>query len=184
MPIRPPDALEDTIRSVHRLHVEHHRRSTRLQRALSRLTGLVGRPLFVCGLAGGVAAWIAGNSLAIVLGYRAPDPPPYFWLQGAMSALSLFMVAFIVGAQKHEDELGEQREMITLELSLLNEQKIAKLIELVEELRRDSPHVSDRVDEQADAMAKPADSQSVFSAIRDTYSAVRSGPAGDHDGKR
>jgi uncharacterized membrane protein len=168
---RLPDALEDTIRSVRRLHVEHHSRSTRLQRALSRLTGLVGSPLFICALAVVVCAWIAGNALNPIFGYPPPDPPPFFWLQGAMTMLSLFMVAFIVGAQKHDDELGEQREMNTLELSLLNEQKIAKLIQLVEELRRDSPHVSDRVDKQAEAMAKPADSQSVFSAIREVRAA-------------
>jgi len=113
------------------------------------------------------------NIVGLRLGYLMPDAPPFAWLQGAMTGMSLFMVVFIVGSQKHDDELAEQREMITLDLVLLNEQKIAKLIQLFEEFRRDSPQLHDRLDEEAEAMAKPADSKSVFSAIRETHTAVK-----------
>lgn len=44
-----------------------------------------------------------------------------------------------------------------MELAILSERKIAKVIELLEELRRDSPQVQDRVDRQADQMAQPAE---------------------------
>ena len=58
--------------------------------------------------------------------------------------------------------------MLNLELGILNEQKTAKVIALLEELRRDSPHVHDRVDELADVMGRPADPQSVIDAIEET----------------
>jgi hypothetical protein len=47
----------------------------------------------------------------------------------------------------------------------LGEQKTAKVIELFEEFRRDSPLVQNRVDQQADAMARPADPQQMLDAI-------------------
>ena len=53
---------------------------------------------------------------------------------------------------------------------ILSEQKIAKAVALLEELRRDTPSIQDRVDEQADKMAQPADPQSVIDAIQETRS--------------
>jgi uncharacterized membrane protein len=48
-----------------------------------------------------------------------------------------------------------------MELALLSEQKTAKVIELLEEVRRDNPRIRDRIDQQADAMAQPSDLQQV-----------------------
>jgi len=84
-----------------------------------------------------------------------------------VNLLSLFIVTLVLVAQKHEDELNARREILTLELAILSERKIAKVIELLEELRRDSPHVLDRVDQQAEQMAQPAGPQSVLAAARE-----------------
>ena len=42
------------------------------------------------------------------------------------------------------------------------------MIQLLEEFRRDIPLVENRVDEQADAMAEPADTERVLEAIQET----------------
>ena len=36
--------IEETIRSIARLHAEHHQNATPLQRAVDRITALLGRP--------------------------------------------------------------------------------------------------------------------------------------------
>jgi len=72
-----------------------------------------------------------------------------------MTLVSLFMVVFILGAQRHEDELSGHREMLTLELAILGEQKTAKVIQLLEELRRDSPQIHNRIDQEAADMPSP-----------------------------
>jgi uncharacterized membrane protein len=59
-----------------------------------------------------------------------------------------------------------------LELALLSEQKTAKVIQLLEEFRRDIPLVHNRVDQQADAMAEPVDPQRVVQAIKETHDEV------------
>ena len=80
--------------------------------------------------------------------------------------LSMFVVMLVLVVQKHEDELNAHRDTLTLELAILSEHKTAKVMELLEELRRDSPHVQVRVDRQADQMAQPADAASVLAATR------------------
>ena len=85
----------------------------------------------------------------------------------------LYVVILIYATQRREDQLAELREQLTLELALLSEQKTAKMIQLLEEFRRDIPLVEDRVDEQADAMAEPANPERVLEAIRETHAELK-----------
>jgi uncharacterized membrane protein len=50
---------------------------------------------------------------------------------------------------------------------LLTEQKTLKIIELIEELRRDSPEVDDRIDPEAERMATKADPHAVLGIIEE-----------------
>jgi uncharacterized membrane protein len=162
-----PDHIDEAVRSITQLHSEHHGKTTAPQRLINRISAVIARPHFVAFLTMGVSVWIGANLAAFALGRYAVDPPLFPWLQGVVNLLSLFIVTLVLVAQKHEDELNARREILTLELAMLSERKIAKVIELLEELRRDSPHVLDRVDQQADQMAQPADAQSVLAAARE-----------------
>ena len=161
-----PDHVDKAVRSVAQLHSDHRGRTTTPQRAVNRIAAAMGRPWFVVLVGLGVTLWIAANSIMSRLGLETIDPPPFPWLEVAATIFSLFVVMLVLVAQKHEDELNAHRDTLTLELAILSEHKIAKVIQLLEELRRDSPHVEDRVDAQADQMAEPADAGVVLEAAR------------------
>jgi uncharacterized membrane protein len=67
--------------------------------------------------------------------------------------------------QSRQSRDQEQRAELELQINLLAEQKIAKLIALVEELRRDLPTVANRVDHVAEVMQEPVDPHAVLSAL-------------------
>ena len=90
-----PAHIEETIRSIARLHAEHHQNATPLQRAIDRITALVGRPRFIGILTITAASWIILNLLTAALGYRPIDPPPFSGLGGALSLVSLYITALI-----------------------------------------------------------------------------------------
>ena len=161
-----PDHVDEAVRSVTQLHSDHHGRTTAPQRAVNRITAFMARPFFIALVGLSVVGWIGANLIASALGLQAIDGPAFVWLQGAANLFSLFVVMLVLVAQKHEDELNAHRDTLTLELAILSEHKIAKVIQLLEELRRDSPYVQDRVDRQADQMAQPADAGSVLAATR------------------
>ena len=94
------------------------------------------------------------------------DPPPFVWLTGAVSVISLFMVCAIVAEQRREDQIALQRELLAIQLAIFNEQKTAKVIALLEEFRRDSPSIHNRADPQAEELAHATDPQTVLEAIR------------------
>ena len=160
-----PDHVDKAVRSITQLHSDHHGRTTSPQRAVNRLTAVMGRPWFTALVGFIVAAWIAANLIAAKLGLEAIDPPPFPSLEAAATVFALFVVMLVLVAQKHEDELNAHRDTLTLELAILSEHKIAKVIQLLEELRRDSPHVQDRDDPQAEQMSEPADAGSVLAAV-------------------
>ncbi len=69
-------------------------------------------------------------------------------------------------AQRRADGLTGHREQLTLELAILSEQKSAKIIALIEELRRDDPSISNRSDAHADELATPTDPVAVADALK------------------
>ena len=164
-----PTHIEDTIRSIARLHADHHQQATTLQRSVDRLTALVGQPRFIGVITVLVALWFAGNLLAPVLGLRAFDPPPFPWLATLTALVALYVTVLILSTQRRENTLAQLREQLTLELAILSEQKTAKTIQLLEEMRRDNPMIHNRIDEEAEAMAIPADPSSVLEAIKETH---------------
>ncbi len=127
------------------------------------------RPRFIGVLTVIAAGWISLNLLAAALGYRPIDPPPFPGLGLAVSLVSLYIVVMILATQRREYQLAQLREQLTLELAILSEQKTAKVIQLLEESRRDNPLIRDRVDQEAESMAQPADPQSVLDAIEETH---------------
>lgn len=167
-----PAHVEDTVQAVARFHATHEADATRLQRLIERLTRRAGRPAFLALLTLSVLGWIALNLGLIAAGRRPLDEPPFFWLQGAVTLTALYMTVLILTTQRREDKLAGLRDQLTLELSILSEQKSAKIIELLEELRRDAPNISDRADEQADALSTPADPNAVLDALKDTQEPV------------
>ena len=164
-----PAHIEDTVQAIARLHAEHHGQATTSQRIVEKLTARAGQPRFLFLLAMLMIAWIAGNLVAMMIGYKPWDEPPFYWLQGATGVAALYMTILILATQRREDQLASHREQLTLELGILSEQKAAKIIQLLEELRRDLPGVTNRVDHEALALSSPADPEAVLNAIKETH---------------
>jgi uncharacterized membrane protein len=137
----------------------------RHQRLVERLTYAVGKPrsLYVTVVA--VLGWIAWNSLSPRFGVVALDPPPFSGLQVTVSVLALLMTTIVLTTQSRQGRHADQRSHLDLQVNLLAEQKIAKLIALVEELRRDMPTVHDRRDATAEAMTQALDPVAIISAL-------------------
>ncbi len=167
-----PAHIEDTIQAIAKLHADHRQEAGRLQRMVERLTAWIGRPQFIAALTVIVALWIGSNLLVRSSGVFAWDPPPFGWLQGLVGLLALYVTVLILTTQRREDQLAGYREQLTLELAILGEQKTAKIIELLEEMRRDNPNLKNRVDHEAAAMAVAADPQAVLDAIKESTGTV------------
>ena len=160
-----PQHVEDTVQAIARLHAEHHQQASATERMIDGLASMIASVGFVCSAATFVVVWIAANLLLPKLGYPPIDPPPFPWLVGGAGLLAVFIGVLIISSQRRADRLASRRDQLNLEVSVLAEQKAAKIISLLEELRRDSPNVRDRLDGEAYAMAAPAEPHEVLQAF-------------------
>ena len=144
------------------LRAEFDQAATPLQRLVGRVTCHLASPITPILAAMAAAVWVAAN---IALGRRAPDPPPFAWLETFATLAALVATLLILAGQRREDEAERRRGRLTLHLAAESEQKIAKLIELIEEQRRDSTAMPNRPDPEAERMASPAEPRAVLQRL-------------------
>lgn len=161
------DHIGQNIQSVAALHERSREALSGSQRRMERVGLFVGGPTYLTALVTLVVLWVLANAFAARLGLRAWDPAPFPWLQGILTCIALVTSTIILIAQNRQTKVEQQRAHLDLQVNLLTEQKVTKLIHLLEELRKDLPMVRNRHDPQAASMQQPADADAVLAALED-----------------
>jgi uncharacterized membrane protein len=154
----------ETIESVADLERVANRSLSPHQRWIERTTSAVGRPRTLYLTLAFVAVWIGANSVLAGWG-RAIDPPPFAYLDCIISLAALLMTIVILTTENRTNVHDARRDRLDLQINLLNERKISKVIEMLEALRRDSPTVPNRHDPEAHEMGRSADPAAIVRAI-------------------
>jgi Predicted membrane protein len=84
-----------------------------------------------------------------------------------VSLSALLMAIVILIKQNRQSKVEALHAHLDLQVNMLTEQKVSKLIELLEELRRDLPMVRDRRDMAAEALQEPADTHEMLHALKE-----------------
>lgn len=159
------DPVKDKIEAIASLHARAENGVERHQRNVETVTAELGRPRFLFGIVGAVGMWILVNSLAPKLGLPRIDPPPFYWLQGVVGLAALLMTTVVLITQNRLSKIAERREQLDLQMSLMTEHRTAKIIQLLEELRRDIPTVQNRIDPEAEKLQEAMDPEAVLTAL-------------------
>lgn len=176
--------ISQNIAAVHDFYTrEEHKRSVS-QRHAEGLSSVIGRPVFLVAILLFVAFWVGVNLACLAVGTTPFDAAPFFWLQGLIGLASLLTTTVVLIKQNRVSKLSEQRDHLDLKVALLIEQKTAKLIDLVEELRRDLPNVQNRHDSGAVAMQQPMSPEGVLAALDEEVIAPDGSISGSTAGPR
>jgi uncharacterized membrane protein len=177
-PASPPDPLDtpfkperdqtsQNIEAVLEFYTREERKISRSQRILERISGLVGQPVFLGFILLFVVLWMLANTVLRLFGMAEFDPRPFFWLQGIVGLGALLTATVVLIKQNRLAKIEEQRAHLDLKVTLLTEQKAAKLIDLLEELRRDLPNVRDRHDPEAAVLQQSMNPDLVLAALHE-----------------
>ena len=154
----------ETVESVADLDRGAESKISSHQRWIERTTLAVGRPRAVYVVLTFTAAWIGLNAVLAPLG-RAFDPPPFAYLDCIISLAALLMTIIILTTENRINIHDARRDRLDLQINLLNERKISKVIEMLEALRSDSPAIPNRHDPEAAEMRRTADTAAIVRAI-------------------
>jgi uncharacterized membrane protein len=151
------DPIDENIQTVAELHKHAENKVSTPQRTIEDMTDFLGRPRFLFIILVFVSLWIMVNILLIKFGLQSFDAPPFIWLQGVLSLGALLQTTMILITQNREDVMTERRMQLDLQVSLILDQKMSKLITMVDELRHAQPDNADGTDPEVEALKKTVD---------------------------
>ncbi len=166
------DILDKDIETIVDMRMVAERKVGRHQRMIERVTNSIGRPQAFYLILLIVLLWILLNEFHKYLGIPSYDPPPFSWLQDTVSVSALLMTTAILITQNRQAKITEQRRHLDLQITLLTERKVSKLIALVEDLRKDIPTVENPHDPEAQAMKEPVDPHTALTSLNKTLQAA------------
>jgi uncharacterized membrane protein len=151
------DPIEENIQTVAELHKQAENEVSAQQRTIEDMTDFLGRPRFLFIILVFVSLWVIANMLLIKFGLSSFDAPPFIWLQGVLSLGALLLATMILITQNREDVMAERRTQLDLQVSLILDQKMSKLITMVDELRRVHLDNAEGTDPEVEALKKTVD---------------------------
>jgi uncharacterized membrane protein len=143
------------------------------QRVIERISGFFGSPAYFIFSLVFIFGWAALNAWGAHAGWHHVDAPPFPWLQGIVSSNALLLTVAVLIRQNRMAQLAEHRAHLDLQINLLAEQKVAKILQLVAELRTEfpaAPGAPTPQPERLDEMTKPADPHALLDAIKEKKS--------------
>jgi len=159
------DPIGQNTDTILAFYMREERNITHSQRILESIGGALGSPVGLGAILSFIALWILANVVTKHLGIMTFDPPPFSWLQGVIGVGALVTTIVVLVKQNRLAKMEERRAHLELQVNLLTEQKATKIINLLEELRRDLPMIKDRHDAEATAFQQPTDPESVLAAL-------------------
>ncbi|WP_075793943.1 DUF1003 domain-containing protein [Massilia putida] len=163
-----PSSVSENIDTVAEFYARHEQRASATQRIMEKVALFLGSPGYVAANVLFIVVWIAANLFAQDLGWKQIDEPPFFWLQGIIGLNAFVISTTVLIRQNRMSKLADHHAHLDLQVNLLTEEKTSKIIQLLEELRRDMPGVREKHDDEAAELAKPADPKAVLTAIERT----------------
>ncbi|WP_323142385.1 DUF1003 domain-containing protein [Massilia phyllosphaerae] len=160
-----PSSVSENIGTIADFYARHEEHVTTTQRAMEKVALFLGSPVYIAGNIGFILCWILINITATDLHFKTFDPPPFSLLQGIITLNAFVISTTVLIRQNRMSRLADHHAHLDLQVNLLTEEKTSKIIELIDQLRRDLPNVRSEVDSEAEELAKPADPKAVLEAI-------------------
>ena len=138
-----------------------------LQLAIERISRFFGSPAYFAFAVLFIVMWIAVNMWGMNHGWRHVDSPPFVYLQGLVSCNALLLTVAVLIRQNRMAQVAEHRAHLDLQINLLTEQKVTKLLQILDAPRRDLASQRGGPDEEASELTKPADTHALMHAIKE-----------------
>ena len=137
-----------------------------VQLVIERVSAFFGSPAYFAFAVAFIVLWALVNGWAAHAGWHPVDEPPFFWLQGLVSSNALLLTVAVLIRQNRMAQVAEHRAHLDLQINLLSEQKVTKILQIVDELQRDLTALRGRPDAEVAELTKPADTHALMHAIK------------------
>jgi uncharacterized membrane protein len=137
------------------------------QALIEKISSFFGNPAYFGFVLAFIVIWVLLNLWGLNAGWRHVDEPPFSALQGLVSSNALLLTIAVLIRQNRMARIAEHRSHVDLQVNLLTEQKVTKILQLVDELQRELTALRRRPDSQMAELSKPADAHALMHAIKE-----------------
>jgi uncharacterized membrane protein len=162
-----PSSAKENLELLTRFQDGEEARISGLQLTIEHVSRFFGSPAYFAFSVAFIVGWIAVNVFGMHEHWRHVDVAPFFWLQGLMCSNALLLTVAVLIRQDRMVRMAEHRAHLDLQINLLTEQKVTKVLQLIDELRRDLTELRSRPDDEVTEMSKPADTHALMHAIKE-----------------
>ena len=159
-------STKDNLELLSRFEDGEDARISGVQLLIERISGFFGSPAYFAFALAFICMWMLANGWAAHAGLHPLDAPPFSWLQGLVSSNALLLTVAVLIRQNRMSQVAEHRSHLDLQINLLSEQKVTKILQMVNELQRDLTALRGQPDAEVEEMTKPADAHALMHAIK------------------
>jgi uncharacterized membrane protein len=168
-----PSSAKDNLELLEKFKDGEDAQISGVQLLIERISRFFGSPAYFAFAVAFILAWMLIDGWEARAGGHPFDPPPFFWLQGLVSSNALLLTVAVLIRQNRMAQAAEHRAHLDLQINLLSEQKVTKILQIVDELQRElialRSHPDSAVtgpDSDVTEMTKPADATALMHAIQ------------------
>ena len=143
---------------------------TRVQLIIERISAFFGSPAYFAFAVAFIVIWILVNSWGVHSHWSHVDEPPFFLLQGLVSSNALLLTVAVLIRQNRMSKVAAHRAHLDLQINMLTEQKVTKILQIVNDLKREPTAHRGQHDEQVAELTQPADTHALMHAIKEKQS--------------
>lgn len=161
-----PQQVIDNIEAIIGFQAKQEQKAPWHEKLLHKVSGSFGTSYFLYAQLIFFTIWITWSCLSgdASLPFNFPK---YNFQDQTIDVAALLISTGVLVRQSREEDLSEQRSHLMLQINLLTEQKTAKIISLLEELRADLPDLKNRFDWEAEIMKQSTDPQIVLNILEE-----------------
>jgi len=152
-PTITPD-MKQNIASIAQIEQQFQQRRSTVDRLSAAVCRFAGSPRFMAAHAALFGLWIATN---LLLADRRRFDPSFTFLQVWAALEALFLSAFVLMSQNRESRLVEHWAHVTLQVSLLTEQEMTKMLQLQQKICDSLGLRGEAADPRLAEMVQPTD---------------------------
>jgi uncharacterized membrane protein len=161
-----PSATRDNIDVVASFSHKEAATISRWQIAIERISAFCGSAAYFAGVISFILIWVGANAWAARHGWFVLDAPPFPWLQGMVSSNALLLTIAVLIRQNRMARLAAHHTHLDLQINILTEQKVTKILQLVDEMRREFPALRGTPNAEVADLTTPADTGAILEAVK------------------
>jgi len=152
------ESERENLEVLTRFYEKEDAAASHVQVVIEKISSFFGSPGYLAVATVFIITWIAVNLWGDFHHWKHLDPPPFYYLQGLVSANALLLTVAVLIRQNRMSQLAEHRAHLDLQINLLTEQKVTKLLQ--------AQHRPDDTPAEKADLTKPADPAAILEAIK------------------